>query len=239
MILTSDITVGGTLLVTGTLRTNGHATTFSGIDAQTIGGSAMTTFAGLTINNTMGVTLTDGAAVTGTLNLQAGNLTVTGPALDFSGTSTGEGDVVGATRRRDVTPGTPYPFGNGMIALTFGASGTIPSGITVTLAMTAPAGISNSILRTYDITETGGSSFTTTLRLRYLESDLRPGMKEEDLNIYRREAGGSWTEVSVSRRSVAENWLETANITHFSEWTAGNNTPTAVGVRVFKARSGS
>jgi hypothetical protein len=237
--LTTDITVGGSLIVTGTLQTNGHTITFDGVTQQTIGGSAATTFAGLTISNTLGVSLTGSTAITGTLDLYTGTLTVAGPALDLSGTSTGGGDLVGPARRSGLTPGTTYAFGNGSVALTFGVGGTIPGAVTVTLQMTAPAGITNSIFRTYDITQTGGSGFTTTLRLHYQDSDLQPGMDENNLKLYRHDAGGSWVEVLVTDWDIVENWLEAENVAQFSEWTAGNGTPTAVKMRMFRARSES
>ena len=60
-----NVVFAGNLVVNGGFAAGGYAVVFSGTTAQTIGGAGTTTFAGITISNTMGLTLVSNITVLG------------------------------------------------------------------------------------------------------------------------------------------------------------------------------
>lgn len=144
----------------------------------------------------------------------------------------GAGEVVGNLRRTNLAacPGVPIAFGNPHTTIQF-TSGTAPSEISVQVLSGAPAGFPTAALRTYLITPTGGSGYTATLRLHYLDSELN-GNNESTLQLWRND-GSSWTPQGVTNRDTVQNWVEYSGVTQFSPWTiSGPIGPTAALVSV-------
>ncbi len=209
----------------GVFNANNNTVSFNGSGAQLIGGSAVTTFQNLTIANTLlpvGVTLSQNATVNGVLtltnNLATGANVLTMPA---TATSAGTADVIGNVKRLGFTNGGPaLSFGNPFNSIAF-ASGTLPTDITVNLALNAPvSGLalpSPVVQRTYTITPTGGGVFSATLRLHYLDGETTPA-DEPSLGLWRL-GGSGWSRQGRTAADTANNWVEKSGVTQFSQWT--------------------
>jgi hypothetical protein len=79
--------------------------------------------------------------------------------------SAGPGDIIGNVRRTNLGACTgPMGFGSPFTTIQF-TSGTPPTEITVNTGLFAPAGFPNAVMRTYQITPTGGIGYTANLRL--------------------------------------------------------------------------
>lgn len=82
--------VAGDWINNGTTFTNtGSTINFNGSSAQTIGGTASTTFNNLTVNNSSGVLLGVSTTVEGTLTLTSGKVTTSVYSLEVTNTATG------------------------------------------------------------------------------------------------------------------------------------------------------
>src|SRR6185503_17908219 len=190
---------GGALVVPGgaTFTTTSSTVIFNGTAAQQAAGVA---YNNLTINNTIGtnitgVTLTGNATVNGVLALTSSDLATGAFTLTQPNTtaSTGVSDVVGTVIRS----GGPFglislTFGNPNNIITFTGAGTRPTTMTVVLAKAAPATYAAAVQRNYTISQTGGSLFTATVRLHYLDSELNSN-PEPSLGLRRlRTADSHW-----------------------------------------------
>jgi hypothetical protein len=240
--LSGDISVSGTWTNNGTFNSNGFTVTFNGSVNQSLGGSQPTSFAGLNISNTAGVTLFINTTVTVTLTL-TGDIT-TGSFTVFMGngaTSAGTGDVVGSVNRGDIGA-TTRRFGNPDVQITETAGDV--SDITVTLFKgLSPNDFSNSVRRIYRITPNNGTNaVSATVRLHYLDGELNNN-SEGTLDLWRKSTG--WmdqdpTQVLTTRHddtSGDQNWVEQTGVTQFSDWTLANHNivPTAVDAVLMKA----
>ena len=136
----------------------------------------------------------------------------------------GAGDVVGNVRRTNLAacPGTPIAFGSPFTTIAF-TSGTAPTEVTVNVALGPPAGFANAVQRSYLITPSGGSGYTATLRLHYLDSELN-GNDEATLQMYRND-GTIWNAQGATSRNTTNNWVEYSGVTQFSPWTLSSLTP--------------
>ncbi len=144
----------------------------------------------------------------------------------------GAGEVVGNIRRTNLAacPGAAIAFGNPFTTIQF-TSGIAPTDITVKVLPGVPAGFPNAALRSYLITPTGGSGYTATLRLHYLDSELN-GNLESTLQLWRND-GSNWLPQGATNRNTTQNWVEYNGVTQFSPWTlSGPLAPTAAGVSV-------
>jgi len=189
----STINVTGTWTNNGAFNANSGTVIFAGSGAQTIGGTAVTTFNNLTIANAgSGVSLGQNVTVNGLLtltnDLSTGANTLTMPAAATSGPATNAADVVGNVKRTGfVSGGSALNFGNPFNTIQINA-GAAPTDITVNLVKAAPSGpidFPNAVNRTYTITPTGGSGFSATLRLHYLDSELNGNTEGGGLNLWR------------------------------------------------------
>jgi hypothetical protein len=92
----STVNVAGNFINDGLFTAGTGTVNMNGSTAQSIGGSAATTFNNLTINNAAGVTLANSANVNSTLTLTNGKLNLDGNTLTI-GTSSSNGNIAGAT----------------------------------------------------------------------------------------------------------------------------------------------
>jgi hypothetical protein len=229
----TTINVSGNWTNNGTFTANTNTVNFNGSGAQVIGGTSATTFNNLIIANagsgiSLGQNANVNAVLTLTNDLTTGASTLTVPN---TGTSAGTGDVVGNVRRTGFTGGGPtLSFGNPFNSIGFIAQGAVPTDILVNLVKAAPGGFPGTgVQRTYTITPNGGSGFSATLRLHYLDSELN-GNVETTLGLFRNSA--PWVRLGrTGAVDTANNWAELSGVTQFSAWTlssARNNTTTQI-----------
>jgi hypothetical protein len=223
----TNITAAGNWTNNGATFTGGAGTvTFDGAAAQVIGGSAVTTFNNLTISNAgAGVSLGQNETANGVLtvnnDLTTGANTLTQPST--APASAGTADVVGNVKRT----GTPLPlatnltFGNPNNLVNFTAAGTQPNDVTFNLVKAAPSGgigFPNAVNRTYTITQNGGSGFSVTLQLHYLDGELNGNTEGAGLNLWRFNGSG-WAPVGQTANDTTNNWVSKSGITVLSPWT--------------------
>ena len=244
---TSTLSINGRTLTLGaTLGTPPAGSGFVGSSTSTLslqdGGTngAMGTFAftgdlnlgTLTINRTgtsPSATLGSNLTVNSTLNLTSGDINTGANVIEMpsGATSTGTGDVVGNVRRTGFTNGPALTnaksFGNPNNQISF-QTGTAPADITVNLAKSVPTGTGfgypGAVQRTYTITPNGGSGFTATLRLHYLDAELN-GNTEALLDFWRFN-GTVWQRIiktPIVGQDLTNNWIESNLVTQFSPWT--------------------
>ncbi|MGH9932570.1 MAG: DUF4214 domain-containing protein, partial [Pyrinomonadaceae bacterium] len=235
---------GAALAVPGgaTFTTTGSTVIFNGTAAQQAAGIA---YNNLTINNTIGtnitgVTLQGNATVNGTLALTSSDLATGAFTLTQPNTtaSTGVSDVVGTVKRT----GGPFAaitltFGNPNNQITFSAAGTKPTDMTVVLAKAAPATYTAAVQRNYTMSTTGGSGYTATVRLHYLDSELNGNTPESSLGLRRlRTSDSHWVAAppppGVPTRDGANNWIEATGVLAAdltTQWTFSTLAPTASG----------
>jgi hypothetical protein len=204
-----------------TFTTTGSTVVLNGGVGQTIAGIA---YNNLTINNSIGahvtgVTLQGNASVAGVLALTSSDLDTVPFILTQPGTvaSTGTSDVVGTVKRTGgpFAPAVALTFGNPNNRMTFSAAGTKPTDVTVDIARAVPAGYSGAVMRDYNINFTGGSGFTTALRLHYFLSELN-GNSEAPPNFnFRHFISGAWKAIAPTSQvtgNAVDNWLENGTV---------------------------
>lgn len=238
------LNVAGNWVNNGVFTPGAQTTTLDGTSAQTISGSTTTGFSSLTINNSTGVSLSGvDATVNAVLSLNSGDLTTGANALNMAvgATSTGTPapgtDVVGNVRRTHTfTTGTTYAFGNQFVSLNFTAAGTKPTSITINLVKSVPTGVnfgfSTAIQRTYTVTPTGGSGYSATLRLHYLNSELNGNNESSaDFDLWRHDGVDTWQRQVKTANNTADtaNWAEKSGVTQFSAWTLAGGSPSGPG----------
>lgn len=232
------LTIAGNFTNNGTFTPGTQTTTFNGAAAQTIGGSASTTFSSLTINNTAGtqpgVTLGIDTTVGGTMTLTT-DLNASGGILTHTGGATacsGNGDLVGIVKRTTIAVGTTYCFGNSLNTIQFNSGTPTSPTMTVTLVKgSLPGNIANAVNRLYTLEPTGMTAFSATVQLRYLDGELN-GILEGTLKLWRDSGNGNWVNVGGTV-NVGSNFVNVSGVTAFSPWVFANGTsaPTAVRMR--------
>jgi hypothetical protein len=228
----TTINVSGSWANNGTFTANGNTVNFNGASAQTIGGSAATTFNNLTAaSGGLGLSLGQNATVNGVLtltsNLNTMAFTLTMPA---SGSSTGASDVLGSVKRTGFSGGGPaLSFGNPFNSIAFAAGGTLPTDVTVNMVKSIPVGFPAAIQRTYTITNTGGSGYTATVRLHYLDVELN-GNTEADLKLW--SFISFWGLRGSTGANTTQNWVEQTGITQLATSTLSSGVPPKITGRV-------
>lgn len=238
------LSVAGNWVNNGTYTPGTQTTTLNGTSAQTISGSSTTGFSSLTINNAAGVSLSGvDATVNAVLSLDSGDLTTGANFLNMAvgATSTGTPapgtDVVGNVRRTHTfTTSTTYAFGNQFVSLNFTAAGTKPTAVTINLAKSVPTGVDfgfpTAVQRTYTVTPTGGTGYSATLRLHYLNSELNGNNESSaDFDLWRHNGVDTWQRQVKTANNTADtaNWAEKSGVTQFSAWTLAGGSPSGPG----------
>jgi MSHA biogenesis protein MshQ len=261
-VLTGSLTIttgawtstGGTFSLTGnlarnggTFNANGGTIAFNGSTTQTIGGTAVTTFDNLTINNAAGVTVNQDANVNGLFNLTNGKVTVgtnfalllgAGAVTNATTAPATTSYVIGSVRKTFAANGSfIYPVGT--------ANGYSPLETTVTagtgdLTVKANQGVqpvltTNSMIslqRYWTLANTNGA-VTANLVFHYLAGDV---MATESAYRVVKVSGGVPTYFNNLPPTVfVDATLHTMNIQNlssFSDWTAGQLAPTAASVNL-------
>lgn len=225
----TTITINGSISKTaGYLGLNTLSSlTFGGTTALTLPATLFASapsFKNLTINRTGGVIAGSNMTVNGVLNLQSVNPSATIGSFDTAGnilnmgataTTIGLGDVTGKIRRTNILPNIEYTFGHQFSSVIFPDIGTLPSEITLKVAIgTAPTWDSKVFIeRIYDISQIGGSGTKALLKARYLDSELN-GLIEDNLGYF---SYGFPTPTTLldrnhSQINTTENWITLSNV---------------------------
>ncbi|HQY92380.1 hypothetical protein [Caldilinea sp.] len=213
----------------------GSTLEYAGNAAQTTGGELTTTAAALRVANAAGVTLNKSTTVNGELALISGALTTGAYTLTLGdlATCTGGYEVIGNVQRLGPTLATTACFGHPHTSLTF-TSGAPPSSAAIKLSSGTPP-FAGAVARQYTVSAPGFTG-AATLRLHYLDSELN-GATEANLHLWRFD-GSRWRLMGRSAIDAANNYVELADVTAFSDWAiAEKGEPTAVTVVDFHAET--
>ncbi len=155
-----------------------------------------------------------GIATGSSVNTNAYTLTM--PCSTAWSTVYGTGEVIGNVRRTNLSACTgAIAFGSPFSTIQF-TVGTPPNDVTMSMLPAAPAGFGSAVQRDYSITPTGGSGYSATLRLHYLDSELN-GNDESILALWRKD-GSNWSAQGATTRDPVNNWVQYAGVTQFSPW---------------------
>jgi hypothetical protein len=230
-----NLTISGTVSLNTSFTLKGTLTN-SGTVNQTSG--TLTTQTGAVISNTGTLelnNLTVSGATTGSNNFTVnGTLTLNATlamgsnilTMGSSSATAGTGDVTGTVRRTSFTIGTPYTFGNQFTSINYTSASALPTSVDVAITIgSAPPEKSDAILRTYAITQSGGSSTVATLRLHYLDSELNAN-DESSLNLWLK-SGSVYVDTGSTAFDITDNWVERSGLTALTtSWTLANFAPT-------------
>jgi len=242
-------TIGGNVIVQGNLTIGSGTTLDASSTTDTVygnwvnngsftaststiafGGSSSATITGATTFNNVAVNKADSAVTITLLNtIQAANLSMlkgtmyTGSnAVTVTNSRTGNGIIIGTvTRTHAFALSTPYMFEGPSTTITF-TSGTTPTSVTVTVVQSQPASpIFIPVYRALNISTTGGSGLTSTLRLHYENSET-DDLNETIMTLWKDSSG--WRNKGATLRDSVGNYIEVAGISFLSgDWGIGSS----------------
>jgi hypothetical protein len=208
--------------------------------------SGISALASLTTNNASGVSLDHDLTVLSTLSMESGELAVGAGATiviastDSDAVVVNSGTLRGSMRRTIPTAATgPFRFTSRHAYL---QPEIVPAPVTVDFAAhprtNIPAGDTALAIKRYYTISPGGP-LTATVRLAYDDSELRAGMDELQLSLWRYKTTpppAAWVDESVLQFSTTENWVEQAGISSWSNWTlAPSGSPLPIQLATFTA----
>lgn len=196
----------------------------SGTGVQEIGGSTTTAFENLTISGVQSMLKTD-AEVKRKLTLEA-NLDTGDERLTLlpEATTAGNGDVIGAVRRAGpLAPEVVYGLGNPDVMLMFDGPGTLPSEITMTLALEEPSSPNLAVRRTYTLDMADGLIHSARLRLHYRDAEVSRQPENGLYLWHRNDAAHPWSYQGRTAIDTTQNWVElTGALVGSGEWALGS-----------------
>lgn len=224
-------TIAGDFTNSGTFTAGTSTVQFTGGNDASITGA--TTFNVLTVNKNSSanaITLNHNVS-TATLTMTQGRVSTGANAITVTSARTGDGVVIGTiTRTHTFSASTAYAFEGPYQTLTFNSGGTLPTSVTVTTTLSSP-GANDSmepITRYYDISQTGGSGFTYTLRLHYEDSEVSSPNSETSppLKLWRRTGTGPdvWTREGATSNNTTDNWVEQTGLTNTGRYSLSSRT---------------
>jgi hypothetical protein len=188
--------------------------------AQTV--SAAPVYQNLTISGAGGGNATGNLAVNGILNLSAANSSSIKGALSTgsytlnmgsSATTVGQGDVTGVVRRTTILPNISYTMGNEFSSIVFPNTGTLPSEISMKIAIgVTPGWQPGAIKRTYDFIQTGGSGTKAVINAHYLDAELNGNVETKLVDFSYRYTGSVFTEHGKSGFNTTNNFVSLSNV---------------------------
>jgi hypothetical protein len=235
--MTAAMNLGGNLVNNGAALTfpSGQAVNLNGTSAQSISGSGPVSFSSLTLNNVAGATCSRDVTVDTALALTIGDITAGANTLTLTepATTAGAGEVWGNVKRTGtLVAAKTYSFGNPNVSLNFASATTMPTDVTINLAAGTPSGFANAASRNYAITPSGGSDYSATVRLHYLDTELGSNV-ESQLRLWRYD-GATWVDQGGAV-DTTNNYAEVSGVTAFSPWAVSSGQPTAITLRTFSA----
>jgi len=196
----------------------------AGTSQQTITGTGALNLHALSVDAPGGAKLDAPLSPDGWLalsqNLHVGSSTLV--TLTESVITAGENsdkDIFGTVKR--VGPfqtDKPYSFGNLNLTVVFTNAGTaLPTAITMTVSQAPWKDLPGSINRSYRIQTAGGSSWSSSLRLDYRDTELHGPANL--LQVWTRPLASSpWVKFPYSKANFNQNWIALEGLTHFSDW---------------------
>jgi len=215
----------GNIQSSGTRTFTANATyTYNGSSAQITGDGLPATLDNLNVENSNGVTATNGFQVDGTLTLSSGNLDLNGKNI-----------VLGTSALLSETAGNTVKGSSGSIRTTRNLSGISAENVgglgavitcgtdmgstIISRGHAAQASGSNyGILRYFDITPTTNFGLNATLGFQYDESELN-GIPETHLTLFRSSDGGSTWQEQGGVIDEDNNIVTLSGLDGFSRWT--------------------
>ncbi len=205
----------------GTFILGSSIVEFSGSSDAEITGA--TTFNVVEINkNTTNIITLNSDITTDSIAMTSGSLLTEANSITITNTRTGNGIILGTIiRTHTYNTSTDYAFEGPYHTVNFSSIvGTITS-ISITIEvgpnLTFPGAAS--VNRTYDITVTGGTSYSATQRFHYEQGEIN-GNVESAMTIWNDLGTSTWTDYSKSSNDVTNNWVELSGITDLSNlWT--------------------
>jgi fibronectin-binding autotransporter adhesin len=224
-------TVQGNWSNGGTFTAGTSTVQFTGSSDVSITGA--TTFNTLTINKSSSsntITLNN-ATSTATLAMTQGKMVAGSNGITITSDRTGNGIITGLiTRTHTFAASTDYAFEGPYNTINFGSGGTRPSSVSVNVVLSSPGANTymDPIDRYYDISQTGGSGYTYTLRLHYEDSEVSSPNSETSppLNLWRRTATGpdAWNREGATSNSTTNNWVEVTGMTNVGVYSLSSRT---------------
>jgi len=205
----------GSVIVAGTKTLNTAANySFVGTAAQVTGSLMPLRVNDFTVNNSAGVTLSQGMTVNGTLTLTSGDLALNGNAFNYL-TASGAGTI---SETAALNAPSAVNVGNLGAVIT---SGVDLGSTVVKRGFTAKTVNSNSgINRWYDITPTTNTGLNATLVFNYDETELN-GLVESQLALYSSVDGGTNWICRAGTVDATNNNITLTGVDAFSMWTVG------------------
>ena len=181
------------------------AGTYNNLTLSSTGGTTST--ADITVNGKLDLPAANASAIKGSLSM--GSFTLT---MGENGTNTGIGDVTGIIKRNSFTTNKLYTFGHPNSSITFPPSGTLPSTMSAKLTIgVAPTWRTGTILRQFDIIQTGAVDTKAIIRQHYLDSELNSNV-ESKLAFWAHTISPLNTfDQGRSNNNTTENWVEISN----------------------------
>lgn len=232
-----DLTIGAssTLNTAATTDTvygnwNNSGTFSAGTSTIVFAGSPATTITGVTTFNSIVTNKIDSAtAINLGSNIEVANLTMTNGtmqtganAVTITNTRTGSGIIIGTvTRTHSFVLSTSYAFEGPYSTITFTA-GTTPSSVTMTVAQSLPSSPTFvAVNRAVNISITGGSGLTSTLRLHYENLEAN-SLNETIMKLWRNSS--LWNNIGSTSYDSVLNYIEQTGITTLSgNWGIGTS----------------
>ncbi len=213
---------------------------FNGSSAQQIGGSLPTSFGTLTLNNALGLSLTNNASLAGSLNLSSGNLNIGSSILSLSSATTISGTPSATSMIIASGNGEVRKLFNGASSFTFPVgdntgtaeyspatlnftSGSFGAGAYVSVKVINSKHPFNTSATSYlnrywSLSQSNISNFSCDLSLNYVDADIAGS----EASIYM----GKWNSPfwkKLNLTTQASNSL-TGTVTSFSDFTGGEST---------------
>lgn len=213
---------GNITTTTKTFNTNNNFT-FNGTSAQVTSTSLPSTINNLTINNASGVTASSSFTANGTLTITSANPSDTKGALDMGShtldlgvttptSTTGTGDITGTVRRQGTfAKATNYYFNHRYCIFIFPSDVNLSSitslSLTLTLVSSGTGWMDGTVLRNYQITETGGTGTVYAMFSgHYLDSELN-GNTDTKLSYWYKTDESTKTEIGRAVHNETDNYV--------------------------------
>lgn len=191
--------------------------------AATIGGGSVTGFYNLSLHKEQALQLNNNILVSGTLDMQQGNLQLNRYQLDLgnSGSIAGERNesyISGGTIKRVALLQSPDGINPGNIGVSITSSANLGETVIIRGSESTVSGGNNNVHRYFDIAPANNQDLQATLRFHYLDAELAG--KENELTLY--SAGSRSTDWKVTGKDNSDlgtNWVTKSKLSQLNRYT--------------------